>query len=80
MQYTITQVNLCVYGPFVYFTVISLLNSKYLSVYRDIKTQSASSDSLHFQQHHKASIILPNHIKQLVFVFVFVFHPCCHIK
>ena len=70
MQYTVTQANLCVYGPFCYFTVISLLNFKYLSVYRDINTQSASSESLHFLQHHKASIILPKHIKQLVFVFI----------
>jgi len=63
MKYTVTHAILYVYGPFCYFTVISLLNSKYLSVYRDIKIQSDSSDSLHFLQHHKASIILPNHIK-----------------
>ena len=80
MQYTVIQDILCVYGTFCYFTVISLLNSKYLSVYRDIKTQSASSESLNFLQHHKASIILPNHIKPLVFVSLFIFHPCCHTK
>jgi hypothetical protein len=55
-----------------YFNIIiSLLNSKYLSVFCDIKPQSTSSGSLHFLQHHKAEIIPPKYIQELVFVFIY---------
>jgi hypothetical protein len=60
-------------------TTISLLNSKHLSVFHDIKTQSTSPDPLHFLQHHKAAIILPNHIQQLVSLWWC--HVClCELK